>query len=168
MATISKRGANWRAEVYRNGSRRSKTFHTKAQAQSWALRMEVELDDAATGQIPVDKTVDDLLRRYQLEVTPGKRGARWENLRLGAICRDDPLAKVMLRGITPPDLAAWRDRRLKQVSPGTVLREWNLLSNAFSIGWRAWGWVKENPLTRERKPETPKPRNRGLSADEIE
>ncbi|WP_156782685.1 phage integrase [Acidihalobacter yilgarnensis] len=101
-------------------------------------------------------------------MTPDKRGAPWENLQLIANCQDDPLARIMLRNITPSDLAAWRDRRLKQVSPGTVLREWNFLSNAFSIGLREGAWAKENPLTRVRKLATPLARNNRLSTDGIE
>ncbi|AOU97702.1 hypothetical protein BI364_06775 [Acidihalobacter yilgarnensis] len=168
MATIRKRGNGWRAEVYRNGRRRSKTFHTKAQAQSWALQVEVELDDLQMGRIPADKSVRDLLQRYLREVSPGKRGERWERLRLEALCRDDPLATVPLRELSAQTISSWRDRRLRQVSPATVLREWNLLSNAFNIGLREWGWVAENPMTRVRKPATPAARDRRLTQDEID
>ncbi|OBS07932.1 integrase [Acidihalobacter prosperus] len=49
-----------------------------------------------------------------------------------------------------------------------MLREWNLLSNAFNIGLQEWGWVAENPMTRVRKPATPAARDRRLTQDEID
>ncbi len=45
MATISKRGNSWRAEISRQGNRKSATFRTKAQATAWAVKAEAELYD---------------------------------------------------------------------------------------------------------------------------
>ena len=44
MATIHKRGNKWRAQVYDNGGRRSKSFCTKGEATQWALEEERKLD----------------------------------------------------------------------------------------------------------------------------
>jgi hypothetical protein len=64
MASITKRGDKWRAEVYKNGKRASKSFATKAEASLWAASAEVELSNAQAGKIP-DKTFADLLDRCQ-------------------------------------------------------------------------------------------------------
>ena len=49
MASITKHGDGWRAFVFKHGFRPSKTFKTKREAQSWALRKEAELDALAAG-----------------------------------------------------------------------------------------------------------------------
>lgn len=59
-------------------------------------------------------TLGRLFQRYAREVSPTKRGARWEYVRLDALCRDT-IADIPLRQIAPADFADWRDRRLRQV-----------------------------------------------------
>lgn len=170
MATYRKRvgktGTSWRVEVAMKGHRESATFPTKAQAQAWAAKLEAELDGMARGEIP-DKTFGELLQRYADEVSPKKRGARWEIIRIGLLRRDADVSDVKLARFGAPDVAAWRDRRLKQVSPDSVRREWALLSHACKIAVMEWRWLKVNPFSTVSRPAPPQPRSRRIASDEI-
>ncbi len=139
----------------------------RRRAQAWALQAEIELDDALLGRVPADKRFEDVLRRYARDISPGKRGARPESLRIDALCRNE-LAKVALRSLSASDFAQWRDRRLKQVSAGSVLREMNLLSHVCSVAVREWGWLPENFMSRVNRPSTPPARTRRIHRDEID
>lgn len=110
----------------------------------------------------------DLMNHYCDKVSQYKRGADKEVLRVMAFVRRDPLAKVPLEQLTPQAVAEWRDARLQQVSPGTVLREWNLLSNACNIAMKEWCWIESNPFASVRRPKPPRPRDAVYSATDVE
>lgn len=166
MASFRKRGDKWEAFVAKNGIRQSKTFPTKTAAQAWAAQTETDIATGKAGGIP-NKTFADLLTKYAEEVSPTKRGERWERLRIGVTLRDD-IAKVHLRDFDSRAVAGWRDRRLAQVSAASVHREWNLLSNACTIAVREWKWLKENPMREVKRPAEPEARDRLATDDEIE
>lgn len=162
MASIIKRGDSWRAEVYVRGKRASKTFRTRQEARQWAARQEALLD-----QPPGRETFRAVLERYRRDVSPTKRGAIWEDRRIGALLRD-PIADKRIGEITPNDLAEWRDRRLRQVSPATVKREANLIGSIFTTARREWGLIDKNPMSDVRKPADAPPRDRLPTDDEME
>jgi integrase len=166
MGTIYKNGSRWRAQVERSGIRQSGTFDTKREAQLWAAKVETEIVDGVAGKIP-DKTVADLLQEYASKVSAGKKGERWELLRIGLLCRDKAFAGVKLANLDARDVAAWRDRRLTQVQAGSVRREMNLIGHAFSIAVKEWKWLRHNPLSDVRRPAPPKARDRRIDPDEI-
>lgn len=76
--------------------------------------------------------------------------AAYELLCIQAFIRDVPhLASLRLSQVQTPDLAEWRDARLKgftneagenvpAVSPSTVLRNMSWLRNAFSVARKEW------------------------------
>ena len=80
MASIRKDRGKWRAEIYRRGIRRSKSFATKQEARDWAARQEYEMDNS--GAIAVRMTFGEVLGRYVEEVSPDKRGYRWEAVKV--------------------------------------------------------------------------------------
>lgn len=166
MASIRKRGESWEAFVAKNGTRKSATFATKSQAQQWAIRIEAELQETGKVAIP-NKTFGQLLLKYAEDVSPTKKGARWESVRIQAI-QADPLADVRLPDLDAKHFAEWRDRRLKVVSAGTVLRDWNLLSSACNKALHEWQWLKHNPMSRVKRPAEVPPRDRLLTQDEID
>lgn len=177
MASIIKRGASYRARVYVGGERITATFARIGDARAWAAQQEADASAGRIGKSP-DHTFGELLQRYARDVSTGKDGGRWECLRIAAICGEplddgarrepDPLARVRLPNLAPEHFAAWRDRRLREVSPGTVLREWNLLSAACSRAVKEWRWLSANPLRMVQRPTAPKPRARRISGEEIE
>lgn len=163
MASYQKRGTRWRAELYRDGRRESRTFKTKAEAITWATQREAELVGAA---LP-DHSLRDAMRRYASEVSPANKGERWEVLRLRLLERY-PVASVRLPALTAADLAAWRDARLKEVSGSSVAREMNLIRSVLEMARKEWGWLRANPIADVRRPRQPASRKRGINSDEID
>lgn len=169
MATIRQRGKKWQAEVYRLGQRRAKSFDSKSAAKYWASRTEAELTerhgkgDFADG---AGRTMATLFDRYLDEVTPGKRGAHWEALRINAFKRD-ALASVALSTVAAPDIAAWRDRRLAAVSTASVLREMNIMTAICNRAVKEWQWLPANPCSGVFRPKDSAPRERVITDDEI-
>lgn len=114
MASITPHKNGWRAQVYVSGVRDSRVLRTQREAKAWAAARETELQEEK-GAAPGDLyTVRQMLERYAKEVSVGKQGARHEGLRIQAFLRDFPdLADKILSQFATPDLAAWRDTRLK-------------------------------------------------------
>ena len=117
------------------------------------------------GEVP-NLTVAALFERYEREVSEGKKGKRWEVIRLQALGRDR-LAQVKLRQLDAPHVADWQQRRLKAVSGASVRRERNLLNNVFEIARKEWRWLAKNPFEGVRRPKDGKPRDRIASPAEI-
>lgn len=162
MASFVRRGKMWRAELMRNRVRLSKSFPTKGEAIAWAATVARE---PLSGVAPVGTTTADLLRRYAREVSPNKRGKRWEQNRLEAIARGT-IGVIRLSDLRPQHLADWRDMRLKVVQPGSVIREFILLSAVFNRALKEWEWLAANPLQRVERPKAPAARTRRISDDE--
>lgn len=151
MASFRKSGANWRAEISRNGIRDSRIFPTKREAQEWASLREQEITQSRSGKV-TRKTLADVLDRYAKEISPTKGGARWEQVRIIAFKRD-PLADMVMADILPTDLADWRDRRLKDVKPASVLREIGLLRAVWTQAKKGeWRYVDSEPWKEVSKP----------------
>ena len=165
MAYIRKHNDGWRAEVQRKGIRRTKVFETKRQAQNWAARQEYLIDNGDT--IAARETFGDVLDRYAREVSPAKRGERWEVIRIDRL-RRDPIARVRMGDLTPQDFANWRDSRMREVSAGTVRREMVLLSAVLNVARKEWGLIRDNPISDVRRPPPPRPRDRLPTPDEME
>lgn len=167
MARIEKRGARWRARVRSGGVDLSESFATKADARAWAAKVEA---DATAGKLgkAVDRTFAQMVRRYIDDVLPAKRGERPERLRLEKLIRDDDLAGVRLPALGAEHVAAWRDRRLRQVSAASVLREWATLSAACTVAVKEWRWLPANPFSTVKKPPEPAPRTRTITPTELE
>ena len=166
MASIQKRNDKWQARVRRQGhSPRSKSFASRADAQRWVRQVEQELDRSGLAYDPSQlerTTVADLLTRYRAEITPKKRGWIAEDSRLEVFLRE-PWVGLPLSRVTPQTFTQFRDRRLTQVSPGTVIRELGLLRAVFELARREWDIpLHENPLARIRKPKAAKGRERRL------
>jgi integrase len=158
-----------RVQVRSKGVSESKTFSSMQRAKLWAAQRESELTDISEGQIP-RKTLGEAFTRYKEEVSPGKRGGRWEKIRLKAL---PSIAGSLLKTSTPLQqcspalLAQWRDLRSTEVAPGTVLRELGLLSAVFQRAIREWGWMRENPCKAISKPPAPAHRDKVLKRTEI-
>lgn len=165
MASFRKNGKMWRAMVVRRGVRVSKSVPRKLEAQAWATDVETRILAGTWGQ-PVLETLGDVFERYAREVSPTKRGARWEQIRLEAFGRL-PIADLPIAGITPDTLGQWRDSRLASVSAGTVLREITLMTSVFEHARREWRLIPVNPMRDVRKPKAPRARDRLISEDEI-
>lgn len=163
MASIRKRGSKWRAEVRAKSVYKTKSFIHRETAVKWARDIEVGLERNDTPG--TTKLVSDALQKYLTDVTPTKKGARWERVRVTKFLTY-PICKKRLVDTKPSDFVEWRDKRLIKVSQASVRREMGLWSAVFSTCVTEWEWIAENPLKKVRKPQNSKPRDRILSDKE--
>lgn len=160
----------WWIQIEVAGQRESGTFDTRSEANIWAARKSTEMRamrGTGAGKI---KSLRDAMRRYAEEVSPGKKGERWETIRLAAFEKPDHAALRIdrkLAEVTSADISAWRDARLAMVSRSTVLRDMTLISSVFEVAKRDWGWVDGNPVKAVRKPAEPDHRERIISGPEV-
>lgn len=173
MATYTKRGAyQWQAKVRRKGYPEvSKTFDTKAEAVKWSRVVESEMDRGVyiSRTEAETTTLKEALRRYLNEITPSKKGAKQEGLRINAWMRH-PLAKRNLATIRGADLAAYRDERQEDgMSPTTIRNELIIIGHLFNIAKKEWGMESLiNPVQNIRMPKMPSGRDRRLEEGEEE
>jgi len=80
VASLTRHGKKWRAQVYHRGVRRSKVFGTQKAARAWAAREEAQLHERADypGRVPFA----DVLERYADEVSIFKPSVEWEARRI--------------------------------------------------------------------------------------
>lgn len=170
MATVSKRGdRQWQAKVRRKGHVASATFETKARAEAWARQIESDIDAGRfhPGRLEAEKvTLAEALDRYLVERVPLKKGIK-QNTGIVKAWRGWKLAGRSLAAIRASDVSAWRDEKLKEAAPQTVVHHLNLLSNLYNVAASDWGMESLiNPVSRIKKPTLPSGRDRRLSAEE--
>lgn len=168
MAYVRKlANGKWRAQVERHGVRKSLSFDTKAEASNWATKEEAALLAAKRGAYP-RRTLAEALTKYAEDVSPLKRGERFETLRLAAFARDFPdIARKVVSEVTTPDMVRWRDARLKVVSSASVTRDINLLSNVFTYARKEWKWCGPSPITDMNRPKKTAARTRRIRWQEV-
>lgn len=165
MATPKKIATGWRIQIEIAKQRDSKVFATKRECEQWAAMRTAQLrNDAKTG-LSGNHTLLATLRKYATDVSPKNKGERWEVVRLTAFERQLPVSLPIQR-ITPEMLSQWRDRRLQQVKPASVLRDMKLLGSVFEVARREWRWIADNPLKEVRKPASPEHRTRTIKFTE--
>ncbi len=172
MATFTKRGNRWKAQIRRTGyPSLTKTFAFKAEAEAWAREKERAIDRA---ELPINHrdlkgtTVGDLLSRYRDTITPTKRAKETEGYMIKTMLAHE-LALVPLSKLSPASIARYRDDRLKAVTPSTILRELVLLSHLFNLAIREWDIpLSANPVSQITKPAPNKARDRRLEMGELE
>ena len=151
MASITKYRAGYRAQVFVGGVRDSATFRLKREAEIWAHKREEELRNPAA----VVSSLRQALERYVEEVSPTKRGERWEIVRIASFLKSSLPIDSPINEITPEILGRWRDERRRVVKPGSVLRDCSLLSAIFETARREWRWIAVNPMADMRRPREP-------------
>lgn len=148
MASITRHKDKWRAHIFKHGTRQTKVFDTKREAQAWAMAREVELGESKG---VTDKTLSQAVELYKQTVSPTKRNPTWEAHRFDAFLEqlgaDTPLTQI-----TTATIGRWRDERLKTVVGATVQRESNLLRNLFTVARDEWQWITHHPFKGVRMP----------------
>lgn len=173
MATYQKRGDKWRAIIRRvDYPTMSKTFPTKKLAEQWALSIEAPM---SVGELEANQElktipVRALIRRYIDEITPTKKSAESERVRLEFSLKNFPhLFNKPISAFSKNDVVEWRDARLGKVKPSTVARDWGSLSAVFTAAKEVWGLsIKSNPFIEVKRPKNGKSRTRRISDDEIQ
>lgn len=97
MASIVPHGEGWRAHVYVQGKRQSKTFRTKREAERWAIERERELEAGGSA------------------VTFGEAAERWLGLKLRELTNAENQRTVeqSIRDYVLPEL---KDRKLSELT----------------------------------------------------
>ncbi len=171
MANLRKRGpSQWQAQVRVCGyPNQTKTFDTRAAAERWAKATEVEMAQGAflSRTNAQSTTLRELLDRYLTEVTPLKRGAEPEAIRIKAFQRH-ALAGRYVATIRGLDSARFRDERMKTVASATVRRELIILSNVFEVARKEWDIFVLNPIRDVKLPQNGRARDRRLVTADAE
>lgn len=169
MATIRQRSSKWQARIRVQGAASiEKSFSNRADAEAWAKVTEADMIRGLfIKRADEQTTLAALIDRYAAEVSATKRGKDAESYRL-AMFKATKMAKLSASRITSAMTAAWRDERIKDVAPGTVLRELQLLAHIFTVAERDWGMHLHNgnPVEKIRKPAPGKARERALNDSE--
>jgi integrase len=112
-------------------------------------------------------TLGELVTRYRDTVVVSKRSASVEIVILNAFLRRR-LACMPLGSISAAHFSNYRDERLAEVAPSTVIRELGILQHALETAKRDWAIpLPNNPVKLIAKPKGPKPRQRRLEPEEL-
>jgi integrase len=154
----------------------SRNHDTYKEAKRWAQKKEAEIRE--TRFFPKDlgkeKTFTELVDRYISKELPKKtKGVAKQTQQLQWWKKH--LGKYFLCHITAGMIAEIRDDKLLAEttyrgvlrSPSTANRYLAALSQAYSTAVKEWGWIKENPLSKVKRPKEGKARDRYLEKDEI-
>lgn len=183
MAAITKRPeGTWQVKVRRKGwPSQSKTFRTRAQAETWARSIENEMDRGAfVSRAEAERTtLDDLADRFRKEFAPHHyRGDGWTH-KLDRLL--ERLGEFSIAAITPEIVAAYRDERQQdsdprykdpakapRVSGATVKTELDLLAKMLNVAQKEFSIPLPlgNPVRNTRMPADSKARKRRLTDDE--
>lgn len=167
-------GGRFRAVIRKAGFKvRSGIFPTRKAAENWARDIERDIDRRQYKDPKhfAKDTIGALFEKFRDEVSPKRKGHRWEVVRINAMVRDAEFMKRRVPELQAKDLREWRDARLSKISPQSVNREMNLLSKVFTHAIKEWDYPwKVNPMREVGRPAgaAGKPRNRRWSDTEIE
>jgi len=175
MATITLRTASdgaksYRAEVRLKGHPAQRaTFARLTDARRWAQATESAIREGRHFKTTEAKrrTVAELVDRYVREVCPHKKDGAHQARQLA--WWKEQIGAYALADVTPALIAEYRDHRAAQAtprgertSPATVVRYLAVLSHAFTVAVKEWGWLDDNPARKVTKPKEPRGRVRFL------
>ncbi|NOC83340.1 site-specific integrase [Ruegeria sp. HKCCD6428] len=167
MATINKRpSGKWQATVRRAGRSASKTFTKRADAVKWARDTETNAERSDVfGQrklVGADAVPELALADALHQLADEQAGERW---RLHALARTR-MAKLRIDVLTVDDIVQWRDLRMRDARPSTVVRELSLIQTAIDrqLGDRAN--TSMNPVRHVKRPRVDDRRERRLTDHE--
>ena len=163
-----KRGDAWRIEIMFEGKRYSATRDSARECERWAAERLLSLKAGRKVEQKSSITFRELVHLYfeqEGKFTPSARQIREKIQSFDANFRQ--LGEFQIHQITPKHLTDWRNRRLQEVSVGTVLKEISLFSSIFSFAKKELFAIEENPWFSISKPPQPTPRLRRISTDEL-
>jgi integrase len=116
-------------------------FANKKEAELWSSEQEraIRLTGLPASIENLKKPLSYFAERYLEEITPTKLGARDEALRLKKFLRHR-ICSTWVAYLTRPQVYAYRDERLKEVSLSTVRRELNVIQHIFEVAKDQWGF----------------------------
>lgn len=172
MASIRKKGdLQWHVQIRRKGyPNQTKTFSTRADAERWAKIIESEMERGVfVSRTESEATlIGDVLRRYEQEILPSKRGRDSDRSRLKTLRA--AFGAYKLASLTSTQVAKFRDARLEVVGPQSVIHEVNLLNRVLKAATIDWGIALPGglPTALVRKPAKPHGRDRRVTEEELQ
>lgn len=107
-----------------------------------------------------------LLKKYMEEVTPHRRGYKWETTRINRFMKL-PWASMPAADCSDA-ISHWVELRRKKASDATVNRELNVLSGIFTHAIKRWRIkLRENPIKSVERPPKSRARKRRVHAREL-
>ena len=161
----------WFVRVRRTGfPEQSQAFSTRPEAELWAAEIESSMlrGSFISTKESERTTLSEAWDRYLREITPLKKGANRERTRIMKMQKSS-LGCRFLASVRGVDIAAYRDARLKEVSPRTVQVEMAAISHLYTICKKEWGMeYLNNPVSAVRAPKVNNARDRRFSFGEEE
>jgi integrase len=156
------------------GHKVSKVFDTLDEARTWRdlqrAGSSLDLDEKRIFEARATKreartfTVRQALERYELEVTPLKKGASVESFRIGK-AKTTSLSNKSLYMVTSKDVLKFLDEIGS--SDNNKRKYASLISHLYRIAVKRWGMAVENPVSGKiEMPSNGKPRDRRLVGNE--
>ena len=158
----------YKAAVSVHRIRDSKRFDTKLEAKRWILERESELSKNPN-RIVKGKTTTDAFRRYAKEISPNKKGARWEKIRLKKLenssLGDIPLEK--LRITHAEDYITTLEE--SGLAPNSIIRELTVAKTVIrKAASHDWSWLADYPWKGLKMPKAGKSRNILITPMEVQ
>jgi integrase len=173
MATYRKRGSRWHVQIRRKEHPSlTRSFDRKVDADNWVRRTERQIDvgELSVGDPEILNKMKlwELFERYSETISTKKRGCGPEQYRLGSLSRSS-IGTCLLAQLTPKVVSQYRDKRLEERSPSSVLKELQLLKSVLQIASCEWGIpLKNDPLSGVTLPKAAEARKRRLEAGEFD
>ena len=166
-----KRGGVYWTSISYKGKRIRKSLETadKKLAQSIEAKIKTEIVEGKYFEKPVgdNKTFTDMMEKFMKEHAPKVSG----NTRLSYSASLKHLSTyfgdLKLLEITPKKISDYKVLRYgKETKPATINRELAMLSKAFSLAFKEWEWIKENPVSKVPKEKENNERDRWLTDEQ--
>lgn len=167
------RGNSWSISITIHGKREYCTRDTAQECLHWAMTRTIEANSTPKEEIEAKKkvvtTFYDLFAMYYKSHGQNTKSKKYIKEQLSSFeKRFGNLAQKNISDITSQDLTHWRNKRQKEVSDGTVLKEISLYSAVFTYAHKELFLIDTNPFFGLKKPRKPKARNRRILQSEID
>lgn len=168
-----KRGDAFRIELMFDGKRYSATRDTERECTQWAATKLLELR-AGSGKEVADElkptySFKSLFSEYLNKVGKHTASKNWILSQYNSFDRKfGALGVKSIYEITPQDLTNWRNKRLKEVTANTVLKEISLFSAMFTFAQKELFILDQNVWMQISKPSKPDSRYRRIAQHEID
>ncbi|OCC15312.1 Shufflon-specific DNA recombinase [Dissulfuribacter thermophilus] len=149
----------------------SATFDTKTEAKNWAAQVEAQMrsgryiDQKTAKKISFAEALDRYFETISSMKSPNSMRRDRDSIKA---IKANFNTSLTLADITPEKIANYRNKRLEQVAPSTVLKELVLISHLFNIAATEWGIPIKNPVKKVKKPKVDNARIVFLSESEIQ
>ncbi len=150
------------------------SFKRKTDMDRWVQQTESAIREGRHFKTTEAKkhTLGDLIDRYIRDVLPTK--AKSEKKQTAQLYWwKEQLGCYLLSDVTPAMIAEKRDALLKGITrrgklrtTSTTVRYMAVLSHAFTVAMKEWGWVDDSPVRKVSKPREPRGRIRFLGEEE--